>query len=114
MAEQPVGLADPSAPVELIIFAEEEGPTFGLGMLGSRAWVGEISPDQLSKLSNRNGHSYLEAGTPHGVDARHFARDRINPAHYRGLIEVHIEQGPSMWKNRTASERAFSMSMRLA
>src|SRR3954468_15211147 len=27
------------APVELIIFAEEEGPTFGLGMLGSRAWV---------------------------------------------------------------------------
>ena len=26
-------------------------------------------------------------------------RDRINPAHYRGLIEVHIEQGPGMWKN---------------
>src|SRR5438094_2759439 len=35
--------ADPSAPVELIIFAEEEGPTFGLGMLGSRAWTGEVS-----------------------------------------------------------------------
>src|SRR3954466_6636275 len=39
-------------PVELIVFAEEEGPTFGLGMLGSRAWVGELSAERLGKLKN--------------------------------------------------------------
>src|SRR3989442_1576903 len=37
---------DPSAPVELVIFAEEEGPTFGLGMMGSRGWVGELTDEQ--------------------------------------------------------------------
>src|SRR2546423_15609436 len=68
--------AGPPAPVELIIFAEEEGPTFGLGMLGSRAWVGEISTDQLAMLRNKAGQNYLEAGAPHGVDAANFARDR--------------------------------------
>jgi hydantoinase/carbamoylase family amidase len=91
--------ADPSTPVELIIFAEEEGTTFGLGMLGSRAWVGEIASDQLSRLRNKAGQNYLEAGAACGVDPGGFGRDRINPAHYRGLIEVHIEQGPGMWKN---------------
>ncbi len=30
--------AVPNAALELIIFAEEEGTTFNLGMLGSRAW----------------------------------------------------------------------------
>ncbi|HTZ53282.1 MAG TPA: M28 family peptidase, partial [Spirochaetia bacterium] len=34
--------AAPGAPVELIVFAEEEGTTFGLGMLGSKAWAGAL------------------------------------------------------------------------
>ncbi len=91
--------ADPSAPLELILFAEEEGPTFGLGMMGSRGWVGELADDPLTNLRNKQGQNYLQAGAPHGVDPNRFASDRINPAHYRGLIEVHIEQGPGMWKN---------------
>src|SRR5205814_6188647 len=42
--------ADPSATLELVIFAEEEGTTFGLGMLGSRCWIGELSSDRLANL----------------------------------------------------------------
>ena len=91
--------ADPTSSVELIIFAEEEGPTFGLGMMGSRAWVGELTDEQLTNLRNKSGQNYLEAGAPHGVDPTNFARDRINPTHYRGFTEVHIEQGPAMWRN---------------
>src|SRR5947209_5219585 len=53
-------------PLELIVFAEEEGPTFGLGMLGSRAWVGEIGAEALGKLRNAAGQSYLEAGDTYG------------------------------------------------
>src|SRR4051812_43627943 len=89
------GLA--AAPLELIVFAEEEGPTFGLGMLGSRAWVGELSAEQLAELKNAAGQSYLEAGAAYGVDPAKLAADRIDPKRYRGLIEVHIEQGPAMW-----------------
>jgi allantoate deiminase len=87
-----------AAPVELIVFAEEEGPTFGLGMLGSRAWVGELSAEQLGNLKNAAGKTYLEAGAPYGVDATKLSADRIDPKRCRGLIEVHIEQGPGMWR----------------
>jgi allantoate deiminase len=85
-------------PVELIVFAEEEGPTFGLGMLGSRAWVGELDGGQLAQLRNAAGQTYLEAGAPYGVDATRLAAGRLRREQYLGLIEVHIEQGPGMWR----------------
>ena len=84
--------------LELVIFAEEEGPTFGLGMLGSRAWVGELSAAELRKLKNKAGEDFFTAGKPHGVDEAKLKSDRLRPTAYAGLIEVHIEQGPGMWR----------------
>lgn len=88
-------------PVELIVFAEEEGPTFGLGMLGSRAWVGELGSEQLGSLRNATGKTYFEAGAAYGVDAGRLEADRFRRDCYLGLIEVHIEQGPAMWAEGT-------------
>jgi allantoate deiminase len=88
----------PPIPVELIAFAEEEGPTFGLGMLGSRAWAGELSAEQLGQLRNAAGETYLQAGVPYGVDAARLPADRLDPSKFLGLIEAHIEQGPGMWR----------------
>ena len=85
-------------PVELVIFAEEEGPTFGLGMLGSRAFVGELGADELGKLVNAGGQTYLDAGRPFGVDAARLAADVLDPSRHLGFIELHIEQGPGMWR----------------
>ena len=90
------GAAD--SPVELVIFAEEEGPTFGLGMLGSRAFVGELGADELGKLVNAGGQTYLDAGRPFGVDAARLAADALDPSRHLGFIELHIEQGPGMWR----------------
>ena len=90
------GLTD--LPLELVVFAEEEGPTFGLGMVGSRAWTGELTVDQLRNLKNSAEQSYLEAGTSFGVDPPRLATDLFNPTRYRGFMEVHIEQGPGMWR----------------
>src|SRR5206468_6132357 len=104
------GTAD-HLPLELILFAEEEGTTFGLGMLGSRAWVGELAAKQLAEIHNQAGQNYLEAGRACGVDPANFARDRLAPAaRHRGFIEVHIEQGPAMWKRneRIAIVRAIA------
>ena len=84
-------------PLELIVFAEEEGTTFGLGMLGSRAWVGELSQQQLAAVRNARGESYLEAGAAHDVHPSRLLEDTFNARHYLGLVEVHIEQGPGMW-----------------
>lgn len=83
--------------VELVIFAEEEGTTFGLGMLGSRGWVGTFGPEKLGAVRNRDGKSFLEAGRPYGVDPDRMSRERIDPRVYRGFLEVHPEQGLSLW-----------------
>jgi allantoate deiminase len=96
-AAQADGIA--KLPLELIIFAEEEGTTFGIGMLGSRAWIGAISREQLSRVRNSAGQNYLEAGESSGVSADALANHRFDGSGYLGLIEVHIEQGPGMWNN---------------
>jgi allantoate deiminase len=86
------------APVELIVFAEEEGTTFNLGMLGSKAWAGTLDVSQLRSMRNREGRDYITAGTDHGVDPLRLEAERLSPASYRGLVEVHVEQGLSLWK----------------
>lgn len=86
-------------PLEAIVFAEEEGTTFGLGMLGSRGWAGTLDAEALAAVRNRAGQSYWEAGADHGASAGRLAAERLRPADYAGLIEVHIEQGPAMWKH---------------
>jgi allantoate deiminase len=116
--------ACPALPLEIVVFAEEEGTTFNLGMLGSRVWTGEIGPDQLRSLTNRHGENVVEAGAACGVDAERLARcekrakserdgpsgpggdtdcddcdwlTRIDPGRYLGMVEVHPEQGLSLW-----------------
>jgi len=90
----------PAAPVELIVFAEEEGTTFGLGMLGSKAWAGSLDAAALSAVRNAGGQSFLEAGRAYGVDGARLAAERLAPTRYRGLVEVHVEQGASMWRRQ--------------
>jgi allantoate deiminase len=84
-------------PLELIIFAEEEGTTFGLGMLGSRAWVGDLTPPQLETIHNPQGLNYIEAGIDCQVRPSMLLEDKFDPRRYLGLIEAHIEQGPGVW-----------------
>jgi hydantoinase/carbamoylase family amidase len=93
--------AAPGAPVELIVFAEEEGTTFSLGMLGSRAWAGTLPVEKLRLLRNGAGQDYISAGAAHGVSAERLEAERLRPRDYRGLIETHVEQGPGMWKAGT-------------
>jgi hydantoinase/carbamoylase family amidase len=84
-------------PFEEIVFAEEEGTTFGLGMLGSRGWVGTLDAVALGGVRNRDGRSYLEAGSAHGVNPERLVAERHRPGDYAGFVEIHVEQGPAMW-----------------
>ena len=83
-------------PLELVCWAEEEGTTFGLGMIGSRLAAGVATAAATESFKNRDGQTFAEAGRPHGVRP-----DVIEPfpgSAYRGLVEVHAEQGPAMWE----------------
>ncbi|MFW5842708.1 MAG: 2-oxo-4-hydroxy-4-carboxy-5-ureidoimidazoline decarboxylase [Spirochaetota bacterium] len=103
----------PEAPLELVIFCEEEGTTFSLGMIGSRAWTGAIDLSLLGQLKNRQGESVEEAGAPYGLDIDRLRgaaetaatrtaeipwTDRVDSERYLGLVEVHAEQGVSLWE----------------
>ena len=91
--------ANQTIPLELVIFAEEEGTTFNLGMLGSRAWAGTLSRDDLGALKDKQGIDALTAGKPYGVVADRIGVDVLDASKYLGLIEVHVEQGPAMWED---------------
>ncbi len=87
----------PAPPLEVISFAEEEGTTFGLGMTGSQIWAGSLDVHQLGQMRNAGNETYLEAGSRHGVRSERLESERIDPAAYRGFVEIHIEQGPGLW-----------------
>jgi hydantoinase/carbamoylase family amidase len=86
-----------SIPLEMVVWAASDPATFGMGMLGSRAIVGAVDLQQLGTLKNALGQSYLEAGAAHGVLPDRIASDRLNPVSVVGFIEVHPEEGPSLW-----------------
>jgi len=88
----------PDLPVELVVFAEEEGTGFGVALLGSRAWAGTIGSDELLNLTNRQGESFADAGRPFGVDPDALRGSQgFSFQGYLGMVEVHIEQGASLW-----------------
>jgi allantoate deiminase len=86
-------------PLELMIFAEEEGTTFGLGMIGSRLWAATLKPSQVESLLNVNGQNWFAAGKSDGVDVDRLSSDRMVGGAYVGLIEVHVEQAARMWSD---------------
>ena len=104
--------AEKVIPLELIIFAEEEGTTFGLGMIGSRLWTGEAKIESIESFHNAGGKTYVQAGERHGVRPDQLSSDRFNPSHYRGLVEIHIEQGPAMWATKVPMSIVTAISGR--
>jgi len=85
---------EPSRPVWLASFMDEEGSRFRTGMLGSRAFVGE----DLSGLDARVGADGVSLGD--AMSALGFDFDRIGEAraidHVGAYLELHIEQGPRL------------------
>ena len=78
-------------PIDLVVFAEEEGGRFGWGLLGSSTWSGRITPGQLAQIKDREGVSYLEAMEGAGIKVRDSSI--LSPSSLKAMLELHIEQG---------------------
>jgi allantoate deiminase len=89
LAEQRVALKHP---YEVVIYPEEEGSRFGAVLTGSKAWVGELSPQQLATMVDRQGTSYLLAMESCGFKAADLEQHRFDPRRAKALLELHIEQ----------------------
>ena len=87
-------------PIDLVVFAEEEGGRFGWGLLGSSTWSGRMTAAQLAQIKDLGGVSYLEAMESAGVKVQDSTL--LNPHSLKAMLELHIEQG-SILESRNAS-----------
>ena len=78
-------------PLEVIAFSEEEGVRFGAPFLGSRAAVGSMDEETLSRQDS-SGLSVRDAIAAYGLEIEQMHEARLTQA--RGYLEFHIEQGP--------------------
>lgn len=59
-----------SRPIELIIFAEEEGSNFGITMLGSKVLTGKYGTADLKTIKNGEGNSAYDIAKSFGLSVR--------------------------------------------
>jgi allantoate deiminase len=77
-------------PIDVVIFAEEEGSRFQSILMGSRAWTGKINLNDLGRFKDKEGVSYLDAMKQMGVLLDE--NSILKPDEIKAMLEVHIEQ----------------------
>ncbi len=82
-------------PLEVVIWANEEGHHFGKGVFGSSAAAGLLGPEVLDRRDDQ-GVSLADWLRRYGQDPARFAEARIRPGAVAGYLELHIEQGAAL------------------
>ncbi|MGH9508543.1 MAG: Zn-dependent hydrolase [Terriglobales bacterium] len=81
-------------PLEVVIWANEEGVAYGNGLDGSRAAAGELRPGELDLMWN--GVKKSDALRKIGGDPERIAQARRAPGSFHCYVELHIEQGGTL------------------
>lgn len=84
---QDVGF-EPSRPIEVVSFTEEEGQTFADGLLGSSVASGDRTVDDALTLTDSGGHTLEAALADIGFDGT----GRLDAGEWDAFVELHIEQ----------------------
>jgi ureidoglycolate amidohydrolase len=91
----------PQRSIELLLFTAEEPTRFGLGCLGSRMLGGTLNSVADAKLKDSEGRTLAELRAAAGF---HGSLDevRLPGGYYAGFVELHIEQGPLLEREKLA------------
>ena len=84
----------PHYPLEVIALVEEEGTSFGRGLLASSVIVGKLGREELYQLTDQAGISAAERMAAAGFNADLAASAVRSPDSVKAFLELHIEQGP--------------------
>ena len=82
----------PRLPLEVVVFANEEGSRFGGGLFGSRAMAGLWTPADLEARRDAKGLSQAKAMAAQGFDPGRIQEARRAPGSVAAYLEIHIEQ----------------------
>lgn len=83
----------PERPYEIVIFSEEEGSRFNVGLVGSSAMVGALPEDGYATLRDQDGRSFASVVDSAGLSLSRFPEARRDLSGVAAFVEVHIEQG---------------------
>jgi N-carbamoyl-L-amino-acid hydrolase len=89
----------PRRSIELIMFTSEEPTRFGIGCLGSRLLSGTLYPDRADALHDKDEVPLNAVRTAAGF-AGPLSTVLLKPNHYHAWIELHIEQGPLLEREK--------------
>lgn len=84
---------EPSRPLAVVDFADEEGGRFGVATLGSRLLTGSITPARAAALTDAAGVTLADAWSAAGVDPAGAGADPGRLGRIGVFVELHVEQG---------------------
>ena len=87
-------------PLEIIIFTNEEGTRFHRWLLGSRAMAGLLEPEDYDAVDD-DGVTLERRLADVGGDLSRIDQARRYPGELAAYFELHIEQGPTLYRNGT-------------
>jgi len=90
----------PVRSIELVVFTAEEPTRFGIGCLGSRLLSGVLTPGQACRLIDSAGKSLIDWLREVYDRSANLQSVRLAPQFYSAFLELHIEQGPLLERQR--------------
>jgi N-carbamoyl-L-amino-acid hydrolase len=89
----------PRHSIELLVFTAEEPTRFGIGCLGSRMLSATLSPEAARQFKDGAGASLDQVRERAGLRGKLEAL-KLPSAYYKAFVELHIEQGPLLERQR--------------
>ena len=89
----------PRRSIELVVFTSEEPTRFGIGCLGSRLMGGALTLEQALALRDDEGRGLEELRAAAGFSGD-LASVQLPAGHYHAFVELHIEQGPLLERDK--------------
>ena len=89
----------PRRSIELLVFTSEEPTRFGIGCIGSRMLSGTLSPKAARQLKDSEGASLEEVRESANLSGE-LEAVKLPEAYYNAFVELHIEQGPLLERQR--------------
>lgn len=86
----------PSKPIAVVNFGDEEGARFGVACAGSRVITGAMTPERALGLSDVDGTSMADALRRAGRDPGSIGPDHETLRRIGQFVELHVEQGRAL------------------
>jgi beta-ureidopropionase / N-carbamoyl-L-amino-acid hydrolase len=93
---------EPTRPIGIVNFGDEEGARFGVACAGSRILTGLLAPERARALVDDDGIHLATAMTHSGVGPSHLGPDADALRRVASFVELHVEQGRGLVESGAA------------